>query len=681
MLLRDVHQRFDCLKPLLGYLVPLAVVLTARICCEEAKYLYCALLMVTMWILETVPAAVTATLPLVLQPVLGIANSDAVAALFLGPRFLWLIGLLFIGDVLTTTEVAKKAALRIIELFGYSVRSMVAVISLVTFEVTLFFDGALSMLVVCHLVDAIVVRLQMFRGTPMQQAAFPHVEQALGEKLGGRVHVPRHQPGTPICTLTSTDLNHMVMYQYSSVAATSSINTRDGTDEVHRSGTVASLVSKPSSEAEPCGEVVGAAVPVATKNLAKRSGEVSVISWDPPAGPSIASAQHRVSFVLPMIGRYTSTRGMSIHKATHNGQDASSHKSNQSSNGARSSHSVGEELLSSIHEKFSQMRVGLIIIVAYASIFGSIGTPYGTSVSLVMERFLTDRFHQQLGTIHWIAVCFPVSATAVISSTCLVRKYFMEDWNLDEFGLDLSTFLENIAEVKLASGRLRGWTSIIVASMAILLTGIAVNGMAAVLDIDTALPNRVALMVAAVITLSFAQQGRRKKPNVRRILTLGVLIGKIPWELLFVLGGQDCLGEAVLASGALDMAHSSLRQMSRWRPFVVQSVLTASTALLSEVVSNGEAHQALLVVVTDLAVEMNVNPLYYAFPVTMAISTASVLPGSAISIALLMHMTGYSTAKLLFVGTTAKVVTVISTLVSMNTVAGFLYDFSTKAVL
>lgn len=46
------------------------------------------------------------------------------------------------------------------------------------------------------------------------------------------------------------------------------------------------------------------------------------------------------------------------------------------------------------------------------------------------------------------------------------------------------------------------------------------------------------------------------------------------------------------------------------------------------------------------AAEMKVNSVYYTFPVTVAISTGGVLPGSALSIALLLHTTGLNATKL-----------------------------------
>lgn len=160
--------------------------------------------------------------------------------------------------------------------------------------------------------------------------------------------------------------------------------------------------------------------------------------------------------------------------------------------------------------------------------------------------------------------------------------------------------------------------------------------------------------------------------------SLGLEAGllNVPWGMLFLLGGHECLGKAAQLAGVVPTMHSFLRQLSSYKPIIVQAVLVMWTSLLSEIWSSVEAHRAILGLVNELAAEMQVNPVYYTFPVTIAISTAGMLPGSALSIALLMDKAQLSTAKLLILGAASKLVAVVCTLISMNTVATALYDFS-----
>lgn len=59
-------------------------------------------------------------------------------------------------------------------------------------------------------------------------------------------------------------------------------------------------------------------------------------------------------------------------------------------------------------------------------------------------------------------------------------------------------------------------------------------------------------------------------------------------------------GRALQTSGFLQSVHSRLKHLTTYKPVVMQIALVMSASLLSEIWSDGEAHNALLVVVTDL---------------------------------------------------------------------------------
>ncbi|XP_077486646.1 putative transporter B0285.6 [Amblyomma americanum] len=133
---------------------------------EDAKHLFCILLMTCLWILDTLPLAVTASLPLVVQPLLGIADCHQVAAWFMSPRFLWLVCLHLASSVVDTSALTLMAAARVVELFGGSFRSLLTVIVLFTFEMTLFLDEALCVLLLWPLAEAVVRHMQFFQRSP-----------------------------------------------------------------------------------------------------------------------------------------------------------------------------------------------------------------------------------------------------------------------------------------------------------------------------------------------------------------------------------------------------------------------------------------------------------------------------------------------------------------------------------
>nr|XP_050036062.2 Na(+)/citrate cotransporter-like [Dermacentor andersoni] len=275
----------------------------------------------------------------------------------------------------------------------------------------------------------------------------------------------------------------------------------------------------------------------------------------------------------------------------------------------------------------------------------------------------------------------------------------MGEWELEEVGLELASFLKNVVELKLSEDKCREICALMAVSAVIMLTGISFGALITFLDVESTQINCTTYVLLLVLGMSAVSQLRvaRGSPNCggtvagagqmcnggaaavgARSFSLGLEAGllNVPWGMLFLLGGHECLGKAAELAGVVPTMHSLLRQLSSYKPIIVQAVLVMWTSLLAEIWSSVEAHRALLGIVSELAAEMQVNPVYYTFPVTIAISTAGMLPGSALSIALLMDQAPLSTAKLLILGAASKLVAVVCTLISMNTVAVALYDFS-----
>lgn len=119
-----------------------------------------------------------------------------------------------------------QAGVRLVELFGGSVRGLLAVIVLFTFELTLFVDDGLSMMVICSLVDAVVTKMQTFRYSTQhastqlqhQDVGFP---SGVPEKFGAHLHVPENELGTASRSSGYVDLANVILYQQSSMAQSS----------------------------------------------------------------------------------------------------------------------------------------------------------------------------------------------------------------------------------------------------------------------------------------------------------------------------------------------------------------------------------------------------------------------------------------------------------------------------
>lgn len=685
---------------------------------QDAKHLFCILLMTCLWILDTLPLAVTASLPLVVQPLLGLADCDQVAFWFMSPRFLWLLCLHLAVSMVDTSALTLMAASRVVELFGGSFRNLLAVIVLFTFEMTLFLDEALCLVLLWPLAEAVVRHMQFFQGTPVSAAAragyatedVPPTPGSIkgqhrntaSERLGTKVHVRRTIPESS--SYSTTNFARYVATQQTSQAGTSSLELVD-------SGTPAPPPVVPSSDPSIClggkeKEARDSPQIEANRAVPINSSRMKAIfrMWDakaakaaaqiPPGRPrmsstDIDSSTTQVSFALTHT---CMVPVLNPDKPAELGGEPGAHNAAE----PVSTHSVAEELLTSINEKLVRMKIGLKISIAFASTFGSFGTPYGTSLALAAQAYFKEHL-RSIGVGQWIVLCLPIAALTVTASTCLIFWLFMGEWELEEVGLELASFLKNVVELKLSEDKYREICALMVVSAVIIFTGFGVGALVTFLDVDSTQISCTTFVLLLVLGMSAVSQLRLAQGSGSvggagqvctgnggvaavgtRSFNLGLEAGllNVPWGMLFLLGGHECLGKAAELAGLVPTMHSFLRQLSSYKPIIVQAVLVTWTSLLSEVWSSVEAHRALLGIVNELAAEMQVNPVYYTFPVTIAISTAGMLPGSSLSIALLMDRAQLSTAKLLILGAASKLVAVVCTLISMNTVAVALYDFS-----
>jgi sodium-dependent dicarboxylate transporter 2/3/5 len=99
----------------------------------------------------------------------------------------------------------------------------------------------------------------------------------------------------------------------------------------------------------------------------------------------------------------------------------------------------------------------------------------------------------------------------------------------------------------------------------------------------------------------------------------------LPWGILLLFGGGLVLADAFKKSGLLS---SVVAVLGDWgMPLLVLMIVLVVLALfITEVMSNLALVVLMLPVVAQLAVEMGLDPLLFAIPVTLASSCAFMLP-------------------------------------------------------
>lgn len=123
----------------------------------------------------------------------------------------------------------------------------------------------------------------------------------------------------------------------------------------------------------------------------------------------------------------------------------------------------------------------------------------------------------------------------------------------------------------------------------------------------------------------FPGDNRPRKP-VPAILDWPTVEKKFPWGVLLLIGGGYALADACEKSGLSAFIGEQLEVFSSMPPWAMNLLLTLIIAMLTEVTSNSATTTLILPILANLALRLNLNPLYLMFPCVIAASFAFMLP-------------------------------------------------------
>jgi len=112
----------------------------------------------------------------------------------------------------------------------------------------------------------------------------------------------------------------------------------------------------------------------------------------------------------------------------------------------------------------------------------------------------------------------------------------------------------------------------------------------------------------------------------KRILEWDVVIKKLPWDVLLVLGGGFALSKSFSSTGFTGYIAQHLSVLSSLPHYLVAFLISTIVTFLTEFTSNSAVASVMLPIVAATAVGMRVNPLFLMVPTTISCSFAFCLP-------------------------------------------------------
>ena len=258
-------------------------------------------------------------------------------------------------------------------------------------------------------------------------------------------------------------------------------------------------------------------------------------------------------------------------------------------------------------------QTALLLSIAYAATVGGVATLIGTPPNAYMAAFILENYQIDISFIRWMAVGLPITLVMLPCIWWLLCKYL--------FVINFTTSSETRQQLREITNKLGPCSVaekrvIAIFTVVVLLWGTRplLNNLSPLAQLSDS-----SIAVFAGIMLFLLPATKTEK------ILHWKDTAKLPWGILVLFGGGLALAGAVTSSGlatTIGQIFSSLT-ITDWL-FIALLVLTI--VFLTEISGNLSVVATFLPVVAAIAIEVNVAPLMFIVPVTLAASCAFMLP-------------------------------------------------------
>ncbi|XP_053617488.1 protein I'm not dead yet isoform X1 [Plodia interpunctella] len=143
------------------------------------------------------------------------------------------------------------------------------------------------------------------------------------------------------------------------------------------------------------------------------------------------------------------------------------------------------------------------------------------------------------------------------------------------------------------------------------------------------------------------------------IVTWGILKDKVPWGLLFLLGGGFALAEGSKTTGLSDKIGQSLNGLQGLPHWLVLLVVVLVTQFITEFTSNVAIANLILPVLANMSRRLSIDPRYLMIPAALACSMAFHMPVGTPPNAIVAGVAHIPTSKMAVGGIGPKLITTL----------------------
>jgi sodium-dependent dicarboxylate transporter 2/3/5 len=258
----------------------------------------------------------------------------------------------------------------------------------------------------------------------------------------------------------------------------------------------------------------------------------------------------------------------------------------------------------------------LLLAVAYGATIGGLTTLVGTLPTAMLAAFMLESYGTTINFSDWMMVGVPLAILMLPLCWFVLTRWV--------FDVSFKTSGEGKAELKklrddlgnISSPEIR--ISIVAAIMIVAWVGrpfwIQLPGLTGLDDTGIAIVGAIMMFVIP--------SGDKDDP----ILLRWNYAEQLPWGVILLFGGGLSLASAFINTGLAAWIGTMLQAIGTLPVLAVVAAIAATIIFLTELTSNTATVATFLPIAGAVAIELGLNPIVLAVPVTLAASCAFMLP-------------------------------------------------------
>jgi len=346
----------------------------------------------------------------------------------------------------------------------------------------------------------------------------------------------------------------------------------------------------------------------------------------------------------------------------------------------------------------------LLIGIAMSSNIGGTGVVTGTPPNLVAPDILQKKFGDGTGLTFasWMAFSIPVMIVNIILAWLWLQK--LMQWSIGRQNKDQSKEREekamkaiNKKYEELGKMSVHELQVMILFMILILLwffkTPIFIPGWGDLFAAETSAGVKISIAQATPAILiclllfvlpqnynfwPFSAPGKpfKKSPS---LITWRLIETKMPWGVLFLLGGGFTLAKCLQTSGLSIMLVAQLNKLNLTSlpGWLASIIFTGLTVVITNLCNNTATANALVPILADMSINMCLNPILLTVPAAIACSYAFALPVSTAPNAIVFGHSTMKTVDMVKAGMMMNVICFSVLVLAINTYAVPMFDLHT----